>query len=225
MDKPHYHGHRERLRKSFSQQGLEGFQDYEALELLLLYVVRQRDMKPVAKALVDRFHSFKNVLDAPREELQAIDGVGSAAVALIHPVKQAAARYLQQTSRVQFPPESPESLTQYCILDMGAEPNEMFRVICLDSNFVIIREVTITKGTVDQATVYRHKVAEAALEAKATSLLFVHNHPDGNVTPSDFDKILTRALALATKTVGITVYDHIIVSRDTHFSFREHGLL
>ena len=225
MHKPHFHGHRQRLRQRFLQQGLEGFEDYEALELLLLYVARQQDMKPVAKALIERFGSFKNVLDASAEELEAVHGVGPAATTLIRFVKQAAARYLQQTSRERFSPESPAVLVEYCIVGMGAEPNERFRVICLDGNFAIVDEQDIAEGTVDQATVYPRKVIEAALAAKATTLVFVHNHPDGNVEPSDFDRTITRGLVLAAKTVGISVYDHIIVSRDAHFSFREHRLL
>jgi len=225
MSKQHYHGHRERVRERFLQQGLEGFQDYEALEMLLLYVARQKEMKPVAKALIQRFGSFKGVLDAPQDELEEVNGVGPAAVALIHFVKQAAARYLRQTTRARFSLENPESLIQYCIVSMGAEPNEKFRVICLDGNFAIVDEADVAEGTVDQATVYPRKVMETALQAKATTLVLVHNHPDGDVTPSEFDKTLTRALVLAAKTVGISVYDHMIVSRDTHFSFRENGLL
>jgi DNA repair protein RadC len=140
VEKKHYHGHRDRVRKRFLQQGLEGFQDYEALELLLLFVARQKDMKPVAKDLVARFGSFKNVLDASSQELENVDGVGPAAVALIHFVKQAAARYLQQTSRTHFSLDSPQALIQYCIVGMGAEPNEKFRVICLDGNLAIVGE-------------------------------------------------------------------------------------
>jgi DNA repair protein RadC len=225
MVKPHYHGHRERVRKRFLQQGLDGFRDYEALELLLLFVARQKDMKPVAKALIQRFGSFKNTLDASPEELQAVDGVGPATVTLIRFVKQAAARYLQQTSQARFSPDSPEALIQYCIVSIGAEPDEKFRVICLDSSFAIVDERDVAEGTVDQATVYPRKVMEAALAAKATTLVFVHNHPDGNVEPSEFDRTLTRGLVLAAKTMNVSVYDHIIVSRDTHFSFRENGLL
>jgi DNA repair protein RadC len=108
---------------------------------------------------------------------------------------------------------------------MGAEPNEKFRVICLDSNFAVVDEKDIAEGTVNQATVYPRRVMEIALEAKATTLVFVHNHPDGNVTPSEFDKTITRGLVLAAKTMGISVHDHIIVSRDSYFSFRENGLL
>ncbi|MBC8448052.1 MAG: DNA repair protein RadC [Chloroflexi bacterium] len=225
MSEAHYHGHRERIRQRFLEQGLVGFQDYEALELLLLFVARQKDMKPVAKALMTRFGSFKDVLDASSEELETIEGAGPAAVTLIHFVKQAAARYLQQTSQARFSPDSPEALIEYCIVGMGAERNEKFRVICLDSSFAIVDERDVAEGTVDQATVYPRKVVEIALAAKATTLVFVHNHPAGNVEPSDFDKTLTRGLVLAAKTVNVSVYDHIIVSRDTYFSFREKGLL
>lgn len=225
MEKKHYHGHYDRLRQRFLAQGLDSFQDYEALELLLTFVSRRQDMKPIAKKLIERFGSFKNVLDASAEELQDVSGLGPASTTMIHFVKQAAARYLQQTAKVRTPIENPEELTQYCIVSMGAAPNEKFRVICLDSNFAIIAEQDVAEGTVNQATVYPRKVMETALEAKATTLVFVHNHPDGNVTPSEFDKTLTRSLVLAAKTMNITVYDHFIVSRDSYFSFREHGLL
>jgi len=225
VQKEHYWGHRKRMRQRFLQQGLRAFQDYEALELLLLFVARQHDMKPLAKTLIERFGSFKNVLDASPQELQAVKGIGPAGVTLIHLVKQAAARYLQQTSQARFSPDSPEVLIQYCILSMGAEPNEKFRVICLDSNFAIVEERDVAEGTVDRATVYARKVMEIALQAKATTLVFAHNHPDGNVAPSEFDQTLTRNLVLAAKTMNISVCDHIIVSRDTYFSFRENGLL
>lgn len=225
MTEKHYHGHRKRMRQRFLDQGLEGFQDYEALELLLFFVVRRQDTKPLAKTLVERFGSFKEVLDASQEELEAVEGIGPVAVALIHFVKEAAARYLEQTSQIRFSFETPEALIQHCILSMGSHPNEKFRVICLDDNFAILDQRDIAEGTVNQATVYPRKVMETALETNATTLVFVHNHPDGNVNPSDFDKTLTRSLVLAARTMSISVYDHIIVSRDTHFSFRENGLL
>jgi len=225
MEKQHYHGHRQRLRSRFLETGLEGFQDYEALELMLLFVARQKDMKPVAKALIDSFGSFKEVLDAPQDELVEIQGIGPAAVTLIQLVKQAAARYLQQTSQSRFSLGTQEALIQHCIFALGAEPNEKFRLICLDDSFAILDESDIAEGTVNQATVYPRRVIETALRANATTLVFIHNHPDGNVLPSESDKTLTRGLVLAARTMSISVYDHIIVSRDTHFSFRENGLI
>jgi len=225
MEQEHYRGHRQRLRQRFVEQGLDGFQDYEALELLLQFVARQQDMKPAAKALIAKFGSFKNALDASIAELESVPDVGSAGAVLLHAVKQSAARYLQQVSRERFTLEKPQALIDYCIVRMGADPNETFRVFCLDSNFVIVGEEEIAQGTVNQAAVFPRRVMEIALAARATTLVFAHNHPDGNVAPSDADKTLTRGLVLAAKTLGISVYDHLVVSRDTAFSFREHGLL
>lgn len=225
MDHEQYQGHRQRLRQRFVDHGLDGFQDYEALELLLQFVARQKDMKPAAKALIARFGSFKNVLDASVADLEDVPGIGHAGAVLLHAVKQSASRYLQQTSRARNAFENTESLINYCIFRIGAEPNETFRVVCLDSNFAIIADKEIAQGTVNQAAVFPRRVMETALEARATTLVFVHNHPDGNVEPSDADKTLTRALVLAASTLGISVFDHLIVSRDAAFSFREHGLL
>ena len=221
----HYIGHRERVRKRFLEQGLEGFQDYEVLELLLFGVYKQQDTKPIAKALLDRFGSFKGVLDASVEELKTVAGVGEAAAAMIHFVKHAAARYLQQTSRQHSALDSQEDLINYCIVNMGAKPNEVFRVVALDTNFAIIDERDIAEGTVSQATVYPRKVIEFGLSCNASTLVLVHNHPSGHLEPSDFDKMMTRGLVLSTKSIELQIYDHIIVSRDSYYSFRENGLL
>jgi len=182
-------------------------------------------MKPVAKGLIARFGSFKAVLDAPDAELKEVTGVGESAVTIIRLIKEASVRYLKQTSRTSLSIDQPKALIDYCIASLGAAPNERFRVICLNASFAIVDERDVAEGTVNQATVYPRRVVEIALAARATTLIFVHNHPDGVVTPSEFDKTLTRSLVLATKTIGIAVYDHYIVSRDTYFSFREGGLL
>ena len=224
--KRHYLHHRERVRARFRQLGLDVFrEDYEVLELLLMFAIPVKDVKPIAKELVSRFGSFKEVLDAPEEELLAVEGVGPVAATMIRFVKGAATRYLQQKTRTDFTLDTPESLIDYCIACMGAQSNEQFRVIYLDGKFAIVDEQLIAEGTIDQAAVYPRKVMEHALKSKASNLVFVHNHPDGNVTPSEFDKTLTRGLVLAAKTMSISVYDHIIVSQDAHFSFRENDLL
>jgi DNA repair protein RadC len=218
-------GHRERLRKRFDENGLQSFQDYEVLELLLLYVARQKDMKPIAKKLIEKFGSFQAVLDAPSEELGKVDGVGEAAITLIHFVKQSAARYLEQCSRLLIKPENLTELIDSCRLQMGALPQEQFRLICLNAKFSMVGEDVIADGTIDQAAVYPRKMVEIALKRGATTLIFVHNHPGGDCTPSKQDKLITRGLILAARTVGMTVYDHLIVSQKGFFSFRENGLI
>ena len=218
-------GHRERLRRRFREHSLDNFQDYEALELLLLYVARQQDMKPVAKRLTEKFGSFSAVLDASSDELITVEGVGEGAITLLQFIKQAAARYLEQRSRLNITPQDLSELINACRLKVGALPHEQFRLISLNASFTVVGEDIIAEGTIDQATVYPRKVVEMALKHGATTLIFVHNHPGGDLTPSEMDKLITRSLILATKTVGVTVYDHIIVSKNGHFSFREHSLL
>lgn len=218
-------GHRERLRRRFREHNLDTFQDYEALELLLLYVSRQQDMKPVAKRLTEKLGSFSAVLDAPTDELLAVEGVGEAAATLIQYVKQAAARYLEQRSRHSVTPQDISEIISACRLKMGSLSHEQFRLISLNASFHIVGEDIVAEGTIDQATVYPRKVVELAIKHGATTLIFVHNHPSGDVTPSEMDKLVTRSLVLATRTVGISVYEHIVVSSNGYFSFREQSLL
>lgn len=218
-------GHRQRLRLRFQEHNLDNFKDYEALELLLLYVARQKDMKPIAKKLIENFGSFSGVLDATAEDLLLIDGVGESAVTLIQFVKQAAARYLAQHSRSNITPQDVNELINAYRIKLGALNHEKFFLISLNANFIILSENVISDGTIDQSTVYPRKIIEIALKNNATTIMFLHNHPSGDVTPSEMDKIITRNLILATRAIGIIVYDHIIVSSTGFFSFREHSLL
>jgi DNA repair protein RadC len=218
-------GHRERLRQRLCKHGLDNFQDYEVLELLLLYVARQKDMKPVAKELIKKFGSFQAVVDTPADELKAIEGIGDLAVTLIQFVKQAATRYLEQRSHLNLAPQDLTELINASRIKMGALPQEQFHLVSLNANFVIVGEDVIAEGTIDQATVYPRKVVELAIKHGATTLIFFHNHPSGDVAPSELDKIITRNLVLAARTVGVNVYDHIIVSQAGHYSFRDEALL
>lgn len=233
--KPHYLGHRKRLRERFKRAGLASFQDYEAVELLLTLAIPRKDVKIPAKEAINRFGSFRGVLDAPLEELREIPGIGEVAPLAIKFIREAATLYLQPKSQADLSlsksePETisledPKNLFNYCRAAIGAQPNEMFKVIYLDSRYRVIDLETLTEGTIDRATVYPRKVMESALKKRASILVFAHNHPDGNITPSDQDKTITRALILAAKALNITILDHLIVSKDEVFSFRKEGLL
>jgi len=233
--KPHYLGHRRRLRERFKKTGLASFQDYEAVELLLTLAIPRKDVKIPAKEAIKRFGSFRGVIDAPIEELRKIPGIGEVAPLAIRLIREAATLYLQPRSQADLTlkrtnPETisledPRILFNYCKAALGAHTDEVFKVIYLDNRFKVIGLETLTEGTIDRATVYPRKVIESALKKKASILIFAHNHPDGNINPSDHDKTLTRALLLAAKTLNITVYDHLIVSKDEVFSFRAQGLL
>lgn len=224
---PHYHGHRQRLRERFLKSGLEGFADYEVVELLLTLAIPRSDVKQPAKALIARFGNLRAILDAPIHELQAVDGIGSVTPVALKIIKAAATLYLQQSGEGHDSLADPSRLADFWRMRVGGLPNEMFQVAYLDAGYRLLRDgvETLEEGTVDRAAVYPRRVIESALRRGAAALVLAHNHPNGNVTPSDHDKVLTRAIVLAAETVGVKIVDHLIVSASESFSFRKAGLL
>lgn len=226
-EKPHYHGHRQRLRDRFEKSGLNGLADYEVVELLLTLAVPRSDVKQPAKALIARFGNLRRILDAPIDDLRAVPGIGSVTPVALQIIKAAATLYLQQGSEGEDSLGDPDRLAAFWRMRIGASPNEVFEVGFLDSGYRLLKDGVerLEEGTIDRATVYPRRVFEAALRRGAFGVCLAHNHPNGKVNPTEQDKVLTRAIALAGDTVSIRVIDHLIVSHSDHFSFRKAGLL
>ncbi|MEO8682044.1 MAG: DNA repair protein RadC [Vicinamibacterales bacterium] len=226
-ESPHYLGHRQRLRERFQKSGLDGFADYEAIELLLTLAIPRSDVKQPAKRLIARFGNLRGILDAPIDELRSVDGVGSVTPVSLQIIKAAATLYLQQRSEGQDSLSDPTRLADFWRMRIGALPNEVFQVAYLDSRHRLLRDgvETIEEGTITRATVYPRRVVEAALRKGAAAIVLAHNHPNEHLVPSDQDKVVTRAVVLAAETVDIKVVDHLIVSASGTFSFRSAGLL
>lgn len=225
--KPHFHGHRERLRARFLKTGLLGFADYELVELLLTLAVPRSDVKQPAKALIARFGNLQGILDAPIDELGTVLGIGKVTPVAIKIIKAAATLYLQQCGEGHDSLADPGKLADFWRMRIGGLHNEVFEVAYLDSAFRLLRDgvETLEEGTVDRATVYPRRVIEAALKRHAAAIALAHNHPNGDVSPSEHDKLLTRAIVLGAETVHLKVVDHLIVSAQESFSFRKAGLL
>ena len=224
---PHYLGNRQRLRDRFLKSGLSAFADYEVVELLLTLAIPRSDVKQPAKALIARFGNLRGILDATSEELQAVKGIGSVAPVALKIIKAAAALYLQQNGEERDLFADPSRLTEFWRLRIGSSQNEMFEVAYLDSAYRLLRDgvESLEEGTIDRAAVYPRRVIESALRRGAAVLVLAHNHPNGNVAPSEQDKLLTRAIVLAAETVSLKVLDHLVISAKDCFSFRKAGLL
>lgn len=225
LNKNPYDGHRRRLRVRFRKTGLEGFHDYEFIELLLTYAIPQRDVKPIAKELIHRFDGVKGIFDASIEELTSITGIGERTAILIKLLKDGATLYLKTRIKRKEVLSSPQDVLNFCQYALSGERNEKFTVIYLTAKNEVIEVETLDEGTINRTAVYPRKVIEGALRNNASALIFVHNHPSGDPTPSITDRKLTEDLERAASTVDITVHDHIIVGKNSHFSGRENGWL
>ena len=224
-DKPHYLGHRQRLRERFRRGGPDALADYELLELILFSAHPRGDVKPLAKRLIARFGGFADVVSAEPERLAEVSGVGDNAVTALK-VVQAAALRLRWGKVIDRPVLSSwQTLLEYCQASMAYNGTERFRVLFLDRKNALIADEVQQTGTVDHAPVYPREVVKRALALGASALIMVHNHPSGDPTPSRGDIDITRQVADAGRSLGITLHDHIVVGRGRHASFKSLGLL
>ena len=221
---PHQ-GHRKRLRERFNKTGLEGFHDYEFIELLLTYVIPQKDVKPVAKELIQRFGGIQGIFDAPVSELTSVSGIGERTAILIKLLKEGATLYLKTRIKNKQVLSSPQDVFNFCRYALSGEKNEKFMVIYLTTRNEVLEVETLEEGTINRTAVYPRKVIEGALKHNASALIFVHNHPSGDPSPSKTDRKLTEDLEKAASTVDIIIHDHIVIGKNSHFSGRENGWL
>ena len=221
----HQKGHRQRLKKRYSQSGIDTLHDYEVLELLLFYAIPRRDTKALAKDVIKRFGSLKKLMDADPKEIDALPGVGAQTALLIRLVRDLGSLYLREKAMETAQISSTKALLDYCMASMGGLKDERFNVIYLNAQNRIIKTEVIQEGIVNQAVVYPRKILEKALKHKASAVILVHNHPSGNITPSEADIRLTRTLQDTARVLDILIHDHIIVGENRYFSFREEGLI
>ncbi len=223
-DKPHYTGHRDRLRERFLAAP-EALPDYEILELLLFMAIPRRDVKPIAKILIARFGNLAGVLNAGAAELTGVEGISENTAVALQTIRTAGLRLLKQEI-VQRPVlASWQRLLDYLHAAMAHEKKEHFRLLFLNKKNELIADEVQQSGTVDHTPAYPREIMKRALEVGATALILVHNHPSGDASPSKADIEMTKQILAAAAPFNIMVHDHLIVSRTGTVSFKSLGLM
>jgi DNA repair protein RadC len=219
-EKPHYVGHRKRLRERFRSAGPDALADYELLEMILHNAISQGDTKPTAKALLKRFGSLVEVIHAPEALLLEVNGVGDATVHQLKLIAATTQRIAKGEIRRSVALSSWNDVIDYCRSSMAFADKEQFRLLFLDKRNQLISDEVQQVGTIDHTPVYPREVIKRALELSATALILVHNHPSGDPTPSQADIAMTKAIVDIAAPLGIAVHDHIIVGRNGHASLK-----
>lgn len=224
-NKPLTTGHRQRLKKRFMRDKGKSMDDYELLELLLTFSIPRRDVKPLAKQLLNTFTNIAGVLTAEDEKLKHISGLGPNSIVLFKTILSLSSRVLQQNIEHKHIIASWQDMIDYCQILMKHEKKEQVRVLYLDHRHHLLCDELQQTGTVNHSTIYPREILKRALDLGASGIILVHNHPTGNSKPSKEDIAVTQTIYQASMHLGIKLHDHLIVAGNNITSFRSHGLL
>lgn len=174
--RPHYHGHRARVRERVLKAGVEALADYELLELLLFYSIERIDTKPLAKALLDRFGTLGDVFAAEPAQLREFD-IDQRALVHFKAMREVGRRLAERKVKDMPVLTNWQQLIDYCHAALAHEKTEQFRILFLDRKNVLIADEVQQRGTIDHTPVYPREVVKRALALNAAALILVHNHP------------------------------------------------
>lgn len=222
--KPNHSGHRDRLRERFVKSP-ESLPDYEILELFLFMAIPRRDVKPLAKALLAQYKTLNAVMAADITALTAFDGISENTAIALKAMHEMALRL--KRGEVMGKPllNNWDRLMDYLHTALADEKREQVRVLFMDKRNHLIADEMQQQGTVDRSSLYPREVLKRALELSATAIVVVHNHPSGDLTPSEDDVTMTSAVADVLSPVGIVLHDHLIISAKGYYSFKSNGLI
>ncbi len=227
MDKttrqPDYIGHRKRLKQRFKKSP-DSFHDYELLELILGYGLPRKDTKPIAKELLKRFGSLKEAFFAPQEQLKEISGISDGLVLFFQAIKELIKRIELQSLAQKTSITHPKDVFDHLKNSIGMLQKEAFYILLLNTKNKIISLDKVCDGTVDRVNLYPREIIEIIIKKKAVNVILIHNHPGGEPQPSKEDIEITKRLKNIFKEIDVHVLDHIIITPNSYFSFRENNL-
>ncbi|MBO7611226.1 MAG: DNA repair protein RadC [Elusimicrobia bacterium] len=222
-------GHRQRVKEKFLKTNFEGWHDYEILEFILFFSIPRRDTKDIAKALIKKFGSLKEVLladyDKLKEIFDCIDGVGYHSIFFFRFLKEISVKYSEFQMKEKKKLSSPSDVFEFLKNNVGTLPEEKMVAVFLNASNKVICCDNISDGTVARSAVYPSKIVKNAVLKDARSVIVAHNHPGGVCKPSQNDIIATEAIQKALKTVDVILLDHIIVTNSDFYSFKDNGLI
>jgi DNA repair protein RadC len=218
-------GHRRRMRERYLKQGLTGFAPHEVLELLLFYAIPQKNVNPLAHALIDRFGSLYGVLNAEPKQLMQVEGIGEYAATFLSLLQDAArlAMRTREADRVKL--HTRQAAVDYCVRLLHGEKREMFYAVCLNGQMETLSDVLIARGSLSDVPAYPRIVMDAVLTHNAHAVLLCHNHPSGSVRPSAQDLDATRILSGLLSEIEVVLIDHLIVSENRAVSLVRNGYI
>jgi len=214
----------ERPRERLQRHGAEALSSQELIALILGRGIKGESVLVTAQRLLSAFGNIENISRASIEELSAIKGVGLAKAAQLKASFELAKRKKDNDGK-QMSVKSHHDVIKLVRQRLKDKKKEHFLILCLDTRNNLIKISSISTGTLDTNLVHPREVFKEAIQSLSSSIILVHNHPSGSPEPSEADIDITKRIVETGKVVGIDVLDHIIVTENKSFSFKEKGLL
>ena len=214
----------ERPRELLLEKGPEFVSDAGLVAILLHVGLKGKDAVSLGRELINNFGGLRGLLNANRKDLEKVKGLGPAKIAQLLAATEIAKRQLKEQIVRKAAIHGPEDMIEYLSMSMANLKEEVFKVVYLNSANVVLAVEDLFKGTIDQSAVYPREIIKRAIELNASGLIFVHNHPSGDLKPSQSDLSLNRRLIEACLAVNLTPLDHLIISPSGYTSLKDKSL-
>ena len=218
-------GHRERLKEKLLRSKIGTLHDYEILELVLFNSIPRKDVKPIAKKLIQEFGNLGKIINTPPSKLTQIPGVGDSTIKLFRILQEVISSVTKEQILKRPIIKSWDKLIEYVRANIGYSNTENLHTLYLNHKNILIADKLHDHGTVSTVSIYPREIVKSALFHDASSVIIVHNHPSGITEPSKSDLTLTQAVQDALGTINVKLLDHIIISSNSYFSFKTHDLI
>jgi DNA repair protein RadC len=215
----------ERPRERLARAGAQSLSSAELLALVLRTGTRGRPADQLAARLLARFSSLDGIARAGQAELCSVAGIGPAKVASLRAAFEVGTRLLQTPLHPGEKLGSPDQVFEHFDARLRRARQEMFFALLLDSRHRLIREVEVSRGSLNQSLVHPREVFAPALRESAAAILVLHNHPSGDPHPSREDHEVTRRLVRAGEILGVRLLDHVVIGAGAYKSFARSGWL
>jgi DNA repair protein RadC len=211
----------ERPREKLKSLGVRALNDAELLGILLRSGIQGKSSVDLAKELLMLCGSLNNLSSMESSELLSIKGIKQAKASEILALCEISRRMAQQASLEVDVIDQPSRLVNWLKKELGSCQQEQFLVVFLNTKNHIIGHKVLYMGGLDRSIVHPREVYKEALKVSAARIIVVHNHPSGDVSPSENDHLVTKVLEEAGDTMGIPLLDHLIVSHYGYTSLRQ----
>lgn len=218
----------ERPYEKAAEYGVESLSDAELLAVILRTGTKDKSVRELAEEILKLGNpsGLPGLLHHSLADYQEIRGIGSVKAVQLSCIGELSKR-IWKSAKVtsELICRNPAVIAEYFMEEMRHKEQEFLKMLILNTKNVLMKDIDISKGTVNASLATPREIFIEALKYRGTSVILLHNHPSGDPTPSNDDCLFTKRVAEAGKMIGISLLDHIIIGDNSYVSLKERGIL